>query len=151
MTVVTNHRLGEPCWVDYASSDVPRARDFYTALFGWTADEGGGEYGGYITFRRDGHAVAGLGAVMGDEKPNSWLTYLLVRGLLTRRPAQVIIGLVVLIVYGGMIWGVLPGADGISWQAHLGGAIGGILAAWLLHRRRQRAATPLTSTYVRHG
>ncbi|GAB3585424.1 VOC family protein [Leifsonia lichenia] len=78
MTVVTTHRLGEPCWVDYASSDVPRARDFYTSLFGWTADEGGGEYGGYITFRRDGHAVAGLGAVMGDEKPDSWLTYLLV-------------------------------------------------------------------------
>jgi membrane associated rhomboid family serine protease len=65
-----------------------------------------------------------------------WLSYLLVRGLLTRRPAQVIIGIVVLVVYGGMIWGVLPGAAGISWQAHLGGAIGGVLAAWLLHRRR---------------
>ena len=40
MTVVTNHRLGEPCWVDYASTDVPRARDFYAGLFGWTADDG---------------------------------------------------------------------------------------------------------------
>ena len=65
-----------------------------------------------------------------------WLTYLVVRGLLTRRPIQIVLGVVVLVVYGGMIWGVLPGAAGISWQAHLGGAIGGVLAACLLHRRR---------------
>jgi membrane associated rhomboid family serine protease len=78
-----------------------------------------------------------------------WLTYLLVRGLLTRRPAQVIIGVAVLVVYGGMIWGVLPGAAGISWQAHLGGAVGGILAAWLLHRRRHSAAALPPTGYVR--
>ena len=73
-----------------------------------------------------------------------WLTYLVVRGLLTRRPIQIVLGVVVLVVYGGMIWGVLPGAAGISWQAHLGGAIGGVLAACLLHRRRstrQQATT----------
>jgi membrane associated rhomboid family serine protease len=64
-----------------------------------------------------------------------WLTYLVVRGIWSRRPAQVLVGLAVLLVYGGMIWGVLPGAAGISWQAHLGGAVGGVLAAWLLHRR----------------
>ena len=64
-----------------------------------------------------------------------WLTYLIVRGVWSRRPAQVLVGLAVLLVYGGLIWGVLPGAAGISWQAHLGGALGGVLAAWLLHRR----------------
>jgi membrane associated rhomboid family serine protease len=64
-----------------------------------------------------------------------WLTYLMVRGVWSRRPAQVLVGLAVLLVYGGLIWGVLPGAAGISWQAHLGGALGGVLAAWLLHRR----------------
>lgn len=69
-----------------------------------------------------------------------WLTYLVVRGVWSRRPAQVLIGLAVLLVYGGMIWGVLPGAAGISWQAHLGGAVGGVLAAWLLHRRRVASA-----------
>ena len=35
-----------------------------------------------------------------------WLTYLVVRGVWSRRPAQVLIGLAVLLVYGGMIWGV---------------------------------------------
>lgn len=64
-----------------------------------------------------------------------WLTYLLARGLWSRRPGQVLVAVLVLIFYGGLIWGVLPGASGISWQAHLGGAVGGVLAAWLLHRR----------------
>jgi membrane associated rhomboid family serine protease len=48
------------------------------------------------------------------------------------------VALLVLVVYGGLIWGVLPGNAGISWQAHLGGAVGGVLAAWLLHRRANR-------------
>jgi membrane associated rhomboid family serine protease len=64
-----------------------------------------------------------------------WLTYLLVRGLWTRRPGQVALAVVILVVYGGLLWGVLPGNAGISWQAHLGGAVGGVVAAWLLHRR----------------
>jgi membrane associated rhomboid family serine protease len=67
-----------------------------------------------------------------------WLTYLLARGLWSRRPAQVIIAVLVLLVYGGLIWGLFPGNAGISWQAHLGGAVGGVLAAWLLHRRASR-------------
>lgn len=64
-----------------------------------------------------------------------WLTYLLARGLWSRRPGQVALAVVILLVYGGLLWGVLPGNPGISWQAHLGGAVGGVLAAWLLHRR----------------
>jgi membrane associated rhomboid family serine protease len=67
-----------------------------------------------------------------------WLTYLLARGLWSRRPGQVALAIVVLLVYGGLIFGVLPGQVGISWQAHLGGAVGGVLAAWLLHRRTTR-------------
>lgn len=67
-----------------------------------------------------------------------WLTYLLARGIWSRRPAQVVIAVLVLLLYGGLIWGVFPGNTGISWQAHLGGAIGGVLAAWLLHRRASR-------------
>lgn len=75
-----------------------------------------------------------------------WLTYLIVRGLWSRRPGQVVIGVLVLLGYGGLIWGVLPGAAGISWQAHLGGAVGGVIAAWALHRRVVRPA-PVRSGY----
>jgi membrane associated rhomboid family serine protease len=77
-----------------------------------------------------------------------WLTYLLARGLWSRRPAQVVIAVLVLLVYGGLIWGLFPGNAGISWQAHLGGAVGGVLAAWLLHRRASRQL--VTAAPVRH-
>ncbi len=67
-----------------------------------------------------------------------WLTYLLARGLWSHRPGQVAVAVGVLVLYGGLILGVLPGQAGVSWQAHLGGAVGGVLAAWLLHRRSSR-------------
>ena len=51
-----------------------------------------------------------------------WLTYLIARGLYTRAPGQIAIGVVVLLLYGGILLGVLPTDSGISWQAHLGGA-----------------------------
>jgi membrane associated rhomboid family serine protease len=44
----------------------------------------------------------------------------------------------VTIAWGGLVLGVLPGQPGISWQAHLGGFIGGALAAkWLAPRGRR--------------
>lgn len=63
-----------------------------------------------------------------------WLTYVLLRAWFTRDGRHVLIAVVVLVVYGGMLWGVLPAQAGVSWQGHLGGAIGGGLAAWWLHR-----------------
>lgn len=59
-----------------------------------------------------------------------WLTYLLLRGVFSRRAAQVVLGGLLLLVYGGLLWGVLPGQPGISWQGHLFGALGGGIAAW---------------------
>nr|WP_296136756.1 rhomboid family intramembrane serine protease [uncultured Tessaracoccus sp.] len=67
-----------------------------------------------------------------------FLTYLLVRGLFTRSVSQILLSIVVFAVYGGVLWGVLPTQVGVSWQAHLGGAVGGVLAAWLMHARRGR-------------
>lgn len=58
-----------------------------------------------------------------------WLAYLLVRGLFTRNVGQILLGVALLAVYGGVLWGVLPNQPGISWQGHLFGAIGGVLAA----------------------
>ncbi len=65
----------------------------------------------------------------------AYLTYLLTRGLFTKRIGQILIAVVVFAAYGTVLWGVLPGAEGVSWQGHLGGAIGGVLAAWWLHAR----------------
>jgi membrane associated rhomboid family serine protease len=63
-----------------------------------------------------------------------WLTYLLLRGIFSGRPGQLALGFLLLLLYGGVLWGVLPGQPGISWQGHLFGAIGGGLAAWWLGR-----------------
>ncbi|SEQ09765.1 Rhomboid family protein [Microlunatus flavus] len=71
-----------------------------------------------------------------------WFTYLLARGLWSRRPGQVALAVVILLVYGGLLWGVLPTSSGVSWQAHLGGAVGGVLAAWGLHRRDAQSRRP---------
>lgn len=63
-----------------------------------------------------------------------WLSYLLLRGVFTRHPGQIALGVLLLLMYGGVLWGVLPGQPGISWQGHLFGAVGGGLAAWWLGR-----------------
>ncbi|WP_415366738.1 rhomboid family intramembrane serine protease [Saccharothrix sp. BKS2] len=59
-----------------------------------------------------------------------FLAFLLVRGLFARSPWQVVVALVVFALYGTALWGVLPGQPGISWEGHLFGALGGVLAAW---------------------
>jgi membrane associated rhomboid family serine protease len=61
-----------------------------------------------------------------------YLGYLLVAGVRTRHWLDLLVGVVVLLVYGGLLLGALPWAvDGtVSWQAHLTGAIAGGLAAW---------------------
>ncbi|MFC4603311.1 rhomboid family intramembrane serine protease [Rhodococcus kronopolitis] len=76
-----------------------------------------------------------------------WLAYLIARGFFTRSFAQLALGVVVLIVYGGLLWGVFPGTSGMSWQGHLFGAVGGVLAAWVLASdvRKARAARAVTS------
>jgi membrane associated rhomboid family serine protease len=61
-----------------------------------------------------------------------YLGFLLSRGYFERRVGSILFSIVVAILYGGLIWGVLPGRIGISWQGHLFGFIGGIVAAKLL-------------------
>lgn len=68
---------GEPCWVDLFSSDITRSRDFYTRLFGWTAEEPAEEFGGYFNFRRNGVRIAGcMGNQPGSGSPDVWSVYL---------------------------------------------------------------------------
>ncbi|HOA27367.1 MAG: rhomboid family intramembrane serine protease [Propionibacteriaceae bacterium] len=67
-----------------------------------------------------------------------YLTYLLVRGFYTRKIGQILLAVVVFAIYGTVLLGVLPGTPGVSWQGHLGGAVGGVLSAWWLHGRDLR-------------
>lgn len=58
-------------------------------------------------------------------------------GLLRRDRPAIAAAMLAFLFYGGMLLTVLPREAGVSWQAHLGGAVAGVLAAWLL-----RAADP---------
>ena len=64
-----------------------------------------------------------------------YLAFLLVFGLFVRRVWDIIIGLVVLFLYGGVLLGAMPvlhQCGGVSWQGHLSGGVAGVVAAYLL-------------------
>ena len=73
-----------------------------------------------------------------------YLTYLVTRGVFQRHLGQIVLGLIVLFFYGGILWGLFP-RPGISWQGHVFGAIGGVLAAWIIHGRGAERPDPAQS------
>lgn len=66
-----------------------------------------------------------------------WFGFLLARGVVEKRPVPLLVAAGVALVYGTMIWGVLPGQEGISWESHLLGAAAGVLAAFALREARR--------------
>lgn len=61
-----------------------------------------------------------------------WFGFLVARGFVDRSPITLGAALVVGVFYGSILWGVLPGQPGVSWEAHLFGAIAGAVAAFLV-------------------
>jgi len=66
-------------------------------------------------------------------------TYLIGRGLFERNLMHLAVAAVVAVGYGGVLLGGLLPEDGVSWQGHLFGAIGGVIAARLLAPEDARA------------
>ena len=66
-----------------------------------------------------------------------YLGFLLLRGYFQRNVASILLSIVVGVVYGGLIWGVLPTQPGISWQGHLFGFLGGVLAARMIAKEKR--------------
>ncbi len=66
-----------------------------------------------------------------------YATYLIARGIYSRRLVEIAVGVLVVGVWGLALAQSLLPQDGISWQAHLFGAIGGVIAASLLAKRRE--------------
>ena len=58
-----------------------------------------------------------------------YLGFLMFRGYFQRNIPSIALSLLVIFLYGGMIWGVLPSNPHVSWLAHLFGFIGGIWTA----------------------
>ncbi len=66
-----------------------------------------------------------------------YLGYLGARAVFERRLLSILVAVLAAVMFGGILRGVLPGADGISWEGHLGGFLGGIGVARLLHPPRR--------------
>ena len=62
----------------------------------------------------------------------------LARAFWERRFVYLIGGVVVFMLYGSVLWGLLP-RPGISWQGHIFGALGGLVAAAAFHRPSEDA------------
>lgn len=77
-----SHSIGSPVWFELATADQQGAKAFYSALFGWQADDvamndpGGGLY---TLFKLDGDEVAAAYTLMKDQLdqgvPPSWYSY----------------------------------------------------------------------------
>ncbi|MEO0537890.1 MAG: rhomboid family intramembrane serine protease [Cyanobacteria bacterium P01_A01_bin.123] len=65
-----------------------------------------------------------------------YLGFLLLRGYFERSVTSIALALLVFVLYGSLIWGVLPSQPGISWEGHLFGFIGGAVAARLLAKTK---------------
>jgi membrane associated rhomboid family serine protease len=64
--------------------------------------------------------------------------YVLLRGFFDRSLVDIGVGLVAGVLYWTILEVAIPGTPGVSWIGHVGGLVGGVLAAWLL-----RSAPPL--------
>jgi membrane associated rhomboid family serine protease len=91
-----------------------------------------GGMGVWFTGDPDTIVVGASGVVFG------YLGVLFARGLVEHSLWNIAVAVLIALLYGWQLLGVLPADERISWQGHLFGFIGGVLAAVLLRRRRPR-------------
>src|SRR5829696_2728104 len=104
------------------------------AVVGIAAAVGG--LGTWLTAPSNTVVIGASGLVFG------FATYLVARGAYSRMPLHFAGGLAVLVIYGStLLVGLVP-TPGVSWQGHLFGAVGGLVAARTVHRARAKVAAP---------
>jgi hypothetical protein len=83
MYKVTKYPQGTFSWADCSSTDVNKAKDFYTKLMDWETEDlpmGGGLF--YTFFKKDGETVSAIAPMMQDMQdmgiPSHWNNYVTV-------------------------------------------------------------------------
>ena len=79
-------------------------------------------------FARQVSHIGASGVVYG------FVSFLFFSGIFRRDNKSISLALVITFLYGGLVWGMIPGWKGISWESHLFGAITGLLAAYLFRK-----------------
>lgn len=75
-------------------------------------------------FARDAYHIGASGIIYGLG------TFLFVSGLIRKNSHLLAISLLVVFLYGSMVWGIFPRIEAISWEGHLTGLASGILLAF---------------------
>lgn len=88
---------------------------------------------GVWIFGARGYHIGASGLIFG------YIGYLLARGYFERSFGSLAVAVIVAVLYGGALWGVLPGQRGISWEGHLFGFLAGVATAGLLKARPRSA------------
>ena len=91
-----------------------------------------GGLGTWLVSPAHSNTIGASGVVFG------YATYLLARGVFNRSALEIGVGLIVGVVWGGALIASVVPHSGVSWQAHVSGAVGGVIAAWLLSAARHR-------------
>jgi len=65
------------------------------------------------------------------------MSYIVCAGIFNKDRQYIVLSLIILFVYSGMFYGILPNQPGVSWESHLLGGVVGIIVAFLLRRRQE--------------
>ncbi len=79
-------------------------------------------------FAREVYHIGASGIVYG------FVSFLFFSGIFRRDNKSIALALLVTFLYGGIVWGVLPGQKGISWESHLFGAVAGFVSAFIFRK-----------------
>jgi len=79
-------------------------------------------------FARQVYHIGASGVVYG------FVSFLFFSGIFRRDNKSIALALIITFLYGGLVWGMIPGWEGISWESHLFGAITGLIAAYLFRK-----------------
>jgi membrane associated rhomboid family serine protease len=79
-------------------------------------------------FARQVYHVGASGVVYG------FVSFLFFSGIFRRDNKSIALALIITFLYGGLVWGMIPGWKGISWESHLFGAIVGLVAAYIFRK-----------------
>jgi membrane associated rhomboid family serine protease len=71
-----------------------------------------------------------------------FVAFLFLSGLLRRDRRLMAISMLVVFLYGSMVWGILPIDQRISWESHLLGSVAGIFAAWYFRKEGPQRPRP---------